>query len=268
MRRWWRPQAGGSDPLAEAVRLPVAGIYLHWGIAGPAAERSWELEVTEDPGASVGEYLAVLNGTIDGQAMYLGLQTDVFSPGAGRRVGKGAVFSTWWTFDLGDARPAPGGFTQAGTHEGRFIGVRALHDWGVGRYRLRLARGAPDDRGGQAGDWFELSLTDLGGGATVGLGALRFARRAAGRPASIDPGGVGFVEVYSHAARWADVPRLGAALGAAADGVTCEAVRIEYPRFADGQQMPNAAARWDPATRRVELRFGGHQLRRPPVTRR
>ncbi|MBX3285077.1 MAG: hypothetical protein KF703_07015 [Actinobacteria bacterium] len=236
--------------------MPAHVLYHHWGFVEPVDRMEWVVDVRVDPGTRVGEYLALLSGSIDGSACYLGLQTDVSDPSAGRGVGKGLIFSTWWSFDDADLRIAPGGFCERGTHEGRFIGVRNTFDWGVGSYRVSLARAGADRADGREFDWFELTIAEdgpHGGGAATLIGALRFPRRRSGIPARVDPGGILFMEVYAGAATWRDVARWDVDVTALGDGRPCPSGRTEYPSFPHGQRMPNCNIRVDTASGQVEL---------------
>lgn len=247
------------DSLDEPIRMPAHVLYHHWGFPEPVDRMEWIVDVRVDPGSGTGEYLALFSGSIDGAACYLGLQTDVSDPSTGGGAGKGLIFSTWWSFDERDLRVAPGGFRELGTHEGRFIGVRNRFEWGVGSYRVTLARTDADQDQGHDLDWFELAIAPVDGdaeGEAVPIGALRFPRRRDRVPARIDPGGVLFLEVYSRAPTWADVARWDVDVLALGDGRPCPSGRTEYPSFPHGQRMPNANIRVDPSTGQVSLQMG------------
>jgi hypothetical protein len=243
-------------------------VYVHWELDEPAATVEWDVTVATDPGSAVGEYLALFNGTIDGSLCYLGLQTDVAHPPSGRGIGKGLIFSTWWTFDAEDARVPDDGFIELGTHEGRFVGVRRPFAWTSGSYRVTLARAAADARGITTHDWFDLTIVELEArpspdgapaprGAPTWIGSLAFPRRDTHRPARVDPGHLSFFEVYSRADTWADVARWDVALAAHADGRRCESGRTEYPAYPFGQLMPNANVTVEDTTGVVRVSFGG-----------
>jgi hypothetical protein len=253
--------------LREPVKLPCHAIYVHWGFSSPHAWVYWDVTISRDPGGSVGEYLALFNGSIDGSACYLGLQTDVSHPGLGRGVGKGLIFSTWWTFDAADTRVAEGGFRELGTHEGKFVGVRRQYPWTVGNYRVTLARSGPQIVAGRALDWFDLWVTSLPGGENELIGGLRFPRREPNQPAMIDPGGLLFFEVYGGATTWADVAPWHSEVMAYGEGVRCPRGRTEYPRYPFGQEMPNANARFDPSSGRVQVQAGAGVTRQDQAER-
>ena len=117
------------------------------------------------------------------------------NPDTDQGIGKGLIFSTWWTFDLADVRvEQPDGFHEKGTHEGKFVGVRRPYEWGVGVYRLTLEREEED----RDGDWFGLSIKregDEAESASTRIGSLRFKRRDASVPARIRADGITFLEV-------------------------------------------------------------------------
>ena len=267
------PQPGSLD---ERIQLPAHVAYAHAGPRPPADRLEWDLTIQADPGSVVGEYLALFNGSIDGSQCYLGLQTDVRNPDLGRGVGKGLIFSTWWSFDAADIHVAPGGFREMGTHEGRFIGVRQSYPWTVGDFRVSLGRAGFDEIDGKLLDWFELTITPTGPqvpgagrpvatGSAELIGALRFPRRRGDRPAQVDPGGVAFLEVYGAAATWADVARWEVDVAAFADGHRITSGRTEYPSFPHDQVMPNVNIRYDRERDRVALSMGVGVERRDPA---
>ena len=214
------------------LRLPAHAIYVHWSFAGNGLEMlefAWGCH--SDPGGDVGVYLSPYGASIDGAQFYFGVQNDVYKPDEGG-IGKGLIFSTWWSFDAADTRvdSAGGGFIQLGTHEGQFVGIRRPYAWSVGEHRLRIARGEPE----RGGDWFDLSCDG------TWIGALRFPRRDPAVPARIDPQGTTFLEVYDTAETFAEIPDWWVDLQAFGDGERAASARTEYPRFPHGQDIPNA----------------------------
>jgi hypothetical protein len=271
---------GRRRELDREIRLPVAGIYVRWDLDAPAAALEWDMNVLADPASSVGIYLALAQGRIDGSAFYLGLQTDLWDPGRGQGAGKGLIFSTWWTFDAGATRPAPEGFRELGTHEGRFVGVRLPYPWVVGDYRVTLVRSEPAATPRVPADWFDLYIQPTaprgagpgrpeGVGDRTWAGGLAFRRRRASVPAMIEETSTAFVEVYGGARRWGDIPAWDVDLAAYGDGRPCPRGTTEYPVFPFGNNrpMPNANARYDPASGQVELRYGGSTTRVDPAGR-
>ena len=272
-------RTGPNGELDQEIRLPVAGIYVRWDLEGPVATLEWDLNVLADPTTSVGIYLALAQGRIDGSTFYLGLQTDIWDPGRVRGAGKGLIFSTWWTFDASATRLAPGGFRELGTHEGRFVGVRRPYPWVVGDYRVTLLRAEPAAQRRVPTDWFDLYIqpmaprdTGWGRPELVGdqtwIGGLAFPRRHASIPAMIEEVSTAFMEVYSGVRRWGDIP-----LGCRSHGLRRREVlpggTTEYPVFPFGNDrpMPNANARYDPASGLVKLRYGGSTNRVDPAGR-
>jgi hypothetical protein len=271
---------GRSRELDEEIRLPVAGIYVRWDLAAPVATLEWDLKVLADPTSSVGIYLALAQGRIDGSTFYLGLQTDIWDPERARGAGKGLIFSTWWTFDAGATRLPPEGFRELGTHEGRFVGVRRPHPWAVGDYRVALVRSELAAQLHIPADWFDLYIQStaprgIGPGRPelVGnrawIGSLAFPRRHASIPAMIEETSTAFMEVYSRARRWGDIPPWDVDLMAYGDGQPCPRGATEYPVFPFGNNrpMPNANARYDLASGLVKLRYGGSTNRVDPAGR-
>jgi hypothetical protein len=258
--------------LRQAVTLPAAEIYVTWGFSTPLERLEWDLTVHLDPGERCGQYLALYSGAIDGFPCYLGLQTDVVDPRTGRGTGKGLIFSTWWSFDAADVRVADDGFIELGTHEGYFVGVRRPYAWGAGDYRVTLARGEGDIAGRRPLDWFDLSIERLAPLADAGrrpdrigeptwIGAIRFPRRRRRRPAQIDPGQL-FLEVYSNARRWDEVPPLDIDIMAFGEGQPCPSGMTEYPR-PYGKDVPIADAHYVADRGRIALVLSQSGSRHP-----
>lgn len=263
---------GGGDPLATRVKLPAHSISVQWAFAERSASLEFDLTVHEDPGEDVGEYLSPFNGDIDGAQIYFGVQTDVFRPSTsepgcptGEAIGKGLIFSTWWTFDAADTRVPDDGFIQLGTHEGRFVGVRRGFDWGEGDYRIRLSRGEQQGDG----DWFDYSIAPIDErepnaqerpqlvGPWTWIGSLRFRRKNPDVPATISANGSAFLEVYSNADTFADIVPWWADLQGYADGARPLRSSVAFTDWPNRQVTPNADSWFDAPRDRVHVRFGG-----------
>lgn len=269
--------AESSDSIQARIKMPCHAIYVHWDFADPLDALEFDLTIHSDPGSDVGEYLAPFSGYIDGSQFYFGLQTDIQHPETMRGVGKGLIFSTWWSFDEADIRVAEDGFHQLGTHEGKFVGVRRTFEWTTGDYRVALLRANVDMVNGREHDWFDLMITPIAPrqgradprpdavGPTAWIGAMRFPRRTPGVPARIEPRAPLFLEVYSGASTWADVQPWAIDLMAYGNGVRCPGGRTEYPTYPNGQRMPNADAFFNSARDRVHVAFGnGIERLHPP----
>ena len=234
-----------SRGLKASVPLPSHAVYTHWTLPAPVDELVIDLTFHNDPGSQVGIYYAPWNGYIDDQMFYFGVQTDVHHPD-GFSTGKGWIFSTWWTFELSDTRVPPDGFVQQGTHEGRFVGVRRNLDWTAGGCVARLQRAEPAGDG----DWFDLWV-EPDGETPVWIGSLRFKRRDPAVPARIAPTGPAFLEVYSGARRYGDIPEWH--VDAMVRG--CVHASSEYPAFPKAE-VPNCDSFYDSMRHRVHARFG------------
>jgi hypothetical protein len=286
---WFAGTGARSTALAldTKLALPAHAIYVHWEFAGRAAAVEFDITIHNDPGTRCGEYLSPFNGDIDGHQIYFGIQTNVYRPerpepdSPGSSIGKGVIFSTWWSYDMADARVAEDGFAQRSNHEGRFIGIRRPYDWSVGSYRLTVARGEAD----READWFDLSITPIGDrvgdeladgsprpavtGPTTWIGALRFDRRDPNVPATLSPAATTFLEVYSNARTFGEIEPWHCDLAAFADGLAATSARTEYPTYPHNQDITNADAWWDADRRRAHLTMGGTTERHhPPGTSR
>ncbi len=258
-----------GDPLLGRIKMPCHAVYVHWEFPAPLDVLEFDITIYNDPGTDVGEYLAPYSGYIDGSQFYFGLQTDIQHPETMEGVGKGLIFSTWWSFDAADIRVADDGFFQLGTHEGRFVGVRRTFDWTVGDYRVAITRAEVDVVNGRELDWFDLTIVPIAPkapddagrpeptGESTWIGAMRFPRRMSGVPARIEAHAPLFMEVYSGADTWGEVAPWHVDLMAYGNGVRCPAGRTEYARYPHGQLMPNADAFVDASRDRVHVHFGG-----------
>jgi hypothetical protein len=271
LRRFFGGGGSSGDPLDTRLKLPAHAISVQWVFPERCASLEFDVTIHDDPGEDVGEYLSPFNGEIDGAQIYFGIQTDVFRPGSpepgyptGVGIGKGLIFSTWWTFDAADTRVPDDGFIQLGTHEGRFVGVRRGFDWGVGDYRVRLTRGeAAGD-----GDWFDYFIVPIEerfpgstqrpavAGEEVWIGSLRFRRARADRPATISSRGSAFLEVYSDADTFRDIIDWHADLQGYADGARSLTSSVAFTDWPNKQVIPNADSWFDPERDRVHVAFG------------
>ena len=234
-----------AGSLRRHIPLPSHAIYTHWTLPGPTDQLVFDICFHNDPGSDVGLYYAPWNGYIDGQMFYFGVQTDVQHPD-GHSTGKGWIFSTWWTFDLGDTAVPPDGFVQQGTHEGRFVGVRRNVVWTEGEWVVRLERGASEGDG----DWFDLSVESAVGERSW-IGSIRFKRADPGVPATISPTGPAFLEAYSGVSRYRDLPDWH--VDAMVRG--CSTARSDYPAFPTAE-VPNCDSYYDAERHRVHALFG------------
>ena len=262
-----------TDPMSRKVPMPSHAIWLHWGFGERDLHTlEWDITFHSDPGDVVGEYFAPFNGYVGDELTYGGIQTNVQHP-EGHSLGKGVIFSTWWTFDERDARvEQPDGFFQLGTHEGKFLGVRRPFAWGAHHVRFSLARAShPDPQRG--GHWFECTVAELSGGGTPNerpsvvseplvIGALRFLDKG-GYPAMFGSSPLSFMEIYSDAATYGDIADWHIDVMAYGNGVRAHSLRTEYPAYP--KEVPNTDAWYDEATNRAHLRFGNETVRTHPA---
>lgn len=252
-----------TPPVASgAFQLPAHTSYVHWWFGpGRLASLEFVVRIEDDPRTQVGLYFSPVNTHVDFTPLYLGIQTNLLMPGVGF-VGKGFLFSRWDSLDPADARVAPGGFTEIGTHEGEFIGVRLPYDWTAGEYILRLER---KEASGD-GDWFDLSVTSVATGVQTFAGGLRFPRKAPGVPGSLDPAVTTFTEVYSGVSDYSEVPAWGLRIRATGDGAPPSRATSEYPAVPYAE-YPNTDVLYDSETGEVRMRFGGMTPRCTPPGR-
>ena len=159
----------------------MANVWWHWEQGSDSSGKKFhefrELEmdftIHNDPGDfsdDHGLYLMLCYGYTSDVGFYFGLQTDVESDEGNR--GKGLIFSRWETRDPANARVADAeeGWGSSSGHEGDFTGVRRLHNWGAGDYRVRFAPDGSD----ADGEWFGVWITDKADDTTTWFGSLKF----------------------------------------------------------------------------------------------
>lgn len=196
-----------------------------------------------------GLYLMLGSSKLADTSFYFGIQTHVAAaePPYGS-LGNGVIFSRWGTRNLALARwDETDGFAQSSGHEGDFIGVRRLYDWGVGKYRLRLA---PDETS-QEGDWFGLWITDLASDTTTWVGSLRF-------PSGGKMLGHGYstMEVYGQPIHTEDIPYWHVSIELPrADGRPARGGTFGYSAFTG--EVNNADIRYSKEEGVVHIRAGG-----------
>ena len=158
----------------SSVSLPehLAGADWHWD--NPSSTRDYFLVrftihemPMELPEPANGVYFMVAHSFIGDHGFYFGLQTNVLHSN-GPFMGPGIIFSRWGTRDLANARwDSENGFAQSSGHEGDFIGVRLLYDWGPGEYLLIM--------NGDIGDgWWNVYGFNLSTYERFDVGSLRF----------------------------------------------------------------------------------------------
>jgi len=241
---------------AGTFKLPTHTNYVHWALTKRVAKLEFVVDFKNDPGSKVGLYYSPYNAEIDGKQFYFGVQTDLIDNNAGGvHRGHGITLSQFGTLDKASIKTATDGFFEVGTHEGDFIGVRLPFAWTKGSYKVRLERGTGD----ASGDWFELHIVDPKGVDTF-AGALKFARKVAGTPATIQNTGTAFTEVYSGATDYANVPKWRVDTMAYGDGAMASGATSEYPNYPvypGIPSFPNTDIAYNATTKLIELRYGG-----------
>lgn len=245
-------------------KLPTHTNYVHWTLTKRVAKLEFVVDFKNDPGAKVGLYYSPYNAEIDGTQFYFGIQTDLIDNNAGGvHRGHGVTLSQFGTLDKASIKTVAGGFSEVGTHEGEFIGIRLPYAWTKGSYRIRLERGAAEG----AADWFELHMVAPNGLDTL-AGALKFARATAGTPATIQNMGTSFTEVYSGATDYANVPKWRIDTMAYGDDLIAKGALGEYPNYPEYPgipSFPNTDIAYNASGKLVELRYGGDTAKCHPA---
>lgn len=121
------------------------------------------------------------SGGVQGQGFYGGLQTDSWMnrtwaqprEDQRRRIGRGAIFSTWDDRSLESIATPADGYFDSSDHEGDFISVRHKLQWGEGRYTYRVQRLCESDDRGHKRAWVGAFVINHQTGAVTWVGALR-----------------------------------------------------------------------------------------------
>ena len=213
--------------------------YVTWDWSNAEYRRGFEeLEIVftihNDPAEMPersGLFLMLSHHQVSGKVYYFGLQTDgQNSETPYENMGPAFFFSCWCGRDLEDTRhDEEYGWTQSSGHEGDFIGVRRLYDWGAGSYHVRMG---PDGRD-QTGNWLSVWITDLATDETTWIGSIRFPRirgeaRIAGHVYST-------LEVYGSWVRPIDISELHVSIERpVGDGQAARKAQTGYDMFRKG----------------------------------
>jgi hypothetical protein len=124
-------------------------------------------------GLSYGVYL-----TLGNSELWFGLQTQIFRPGIGN-VGAGFLFTRYGSINEAEIRVNPqGGYSEVGTPESDFIGVRLAHELLATTYHVQLKH--------EGEQWYALSFTREGG-SSIHVGSLRLSTTQGISSFFIDP---------------------------------------------------------------------------------
>ena len=242
----------------------MAPAYIDWRWEhgqGDFRELVTDITIHNDVGAfsnQHGLYLILIQNSISDAGFYFGLQTDV------NRRGKGLIFSRWKTRDLANARyDETYGWTESAGHEGDFIGVRRLYDWGAGDYRVRIA---PDGLKSD-GEWFGLWITDLSTDVTTWIGSLKFP--LLNGTATIKPYSSATIEVYGVTPiRPIDIPQWHVSVKRPlGDNIVSSWGFTSYPYDDSDNALPNSNVWYDSSEDRAHLLVGGETERKTPTGR-
>ncbi len=187
--------------MATPISMPQGMAYGWWHFPKPLVrDLTFDIEIVAGDERSPGRYYQLYQEQIGGQGAYFGFQTDLMRPGVGWQ-GKGLLLSRWGSRDNNDAEAVPGGWVENAGHEGDFIGVRSLFDWGIGQYCCWLS----PSREEPTASWYEFRVQRVSDGAQASAGALRFQHQAGQHPL-IHSGGGSWTEVYTGVSIAEEVP--------------------------------------------------------------
>ncbi|MEO5344991.1 MAG: hypothetical protein H7834_01270 [Magnetococcus sp. YQC-9] len=148
-------------------------ITYPWHSVEPFSEINLPMTIEPFPASSGGHLYFQLHTALNEIPFYFGFQTQLRLHD--KELGPGVIFSRWESQDPGDLESVPGGFSEIGAYEGRFVSVRKPMELGEGPMTLRL-RVRPDRSSG-AYLWLELSIRKTISENREGeelVGALRF----------------------------------------------------------------------------------------------
>ena len=200
-----------------------------------------------------GLYLMLGNLDIDSTHTYFGLQTGDGDPHTPLPHERRVIYSRWDIRDLNWARwHETEGWSQSSGHEGDFIGVRRVYDWGAGDYNILLAPdGEPDD----VGQWYGLWITDKATGVQTWIGSLKFP--LVNGKARMDNATYATAEVYGRKpVRPIDIPEWYVSIERPLmDGAPAASAWTGYSWFFE--EITNSDIRWDIDSQQMHIRVGG-----------
>lgn len=231
--------------------------YVRWrfGDRAPATRVEHTVCFDEVPsveeGFGLGEYIQLFDGFAGDDYFYYGFQDvvqDVPSPGPG------VIFSKFGDRDARNVRAGPDSVAVNHDHEGGFVGVRRLFEWGRGCYTGRLER-RETERGG---DWIDLTIVHEGVERYVG--GIWFERTTA-EPIAFPYEGSTWTEFYGYFGRNSrELPRYAMRIAASGDGRPPDRLVALYHRLG----APNSSTELLPSTGEVGIFFGGETPRCVP----
>jgi hypothetical protein len=229
--------------------IPRGLCYVNWDFGVPLLDGvEMDFTIHSPMECQPGMYLQLHDGGWGDVGGYFGLQTDVVRPGIGFH-GKGLLFSRWGNCSQADARPMLDGWLEHAGHEGNFVGVRRAYSWGVGRYCAAMKLMDRDT----GGDWFGLTVRDVGTGVETNAGLLRFPSGA-----RLNNNGGTWIECYSGVSSPAGFPFLHVTVNSAIalighDRIPAVHARSTYATYPGVTQFDVVA---DGPTKCVDLKCG------------
>lgn len=208
----WVPSAMAESEPAPAVpkaalpQLPWHMVNLWWTAPEVVdfTELSIDVDISADmPADQYNLYISPFSGSINGELIYGGIQTNVngwnaMAPADKQRLhgGHGFIFSRWsdkpdLTLDF--VRATPGGFVETAGYEGHFASARRPYAWKAGKYTYALRKMDTQMVGDQAFTWVGAFVHEHGTHQEIFVGALRFA----GNTLKHNGRNAGFMEFYS-----------------------------------------------------------------------
>lgn len=131
--------------LYQDLSFPDAGYYNY----------DHSVQVLKDPGPDSFYFWSCQFGLQDGEAAYMGLQTDVGTPNGS--IGKGVNVAIWGATD---AQPGPNAGVRENTDGSPGRGLYLSYAWDEGTvYRLRVWQVNSDDNGFWWGFWIKNTTT-------------------------------------------------------------------------------------------------------------
>ena len=173
-----------------------------------------ELEISEEVGAAYNLYIAAMNGHINGQMFYIGVQTHSVgqrADGSYVQIGEGGIFSRWSAdmltpLDKTHVDMPEDGLWASEQYEGAFCGVRRPFLWTCGKYTFTLVKEEREMRSGVAHRWVAFEITDHAARRTHRIGRLLFEGDSLALGAKFGS----FVEIYGELR---EIPKLNVAFG-------------------------------------------------------
>lgn len=256
LRLPWPASEGVAAAADPELEMPRGMTYANWDFGIPGmVDLSIDVSFHRTPRAAPGEgiYLQLYDADIGATGQYFGFQ---FRERDGETVTQ-VIWSQFGSRDLERLDEEPEGYHEEADYEGDFVSLRYPYEFGRGTYTVHVSLDALAPEGA----WYLMRIYDHGAGSWTRIGRMRFPY-AKGKLPTIQDGGGTWQEVFAGVQRPSEVTPFHLSIGGVYTAGRTVAPRTARTHY--DADIANSDISWDPAGRRLHMRFGGRTRRRTP----